>query len=707
MNYTVSVNGTEVRTRSCRIFPAPYNSEKEMEYVMFGMDGKTDIEISSETEIKSAVIRPLKKNTAFELRDGKIFFSVDRPAKLSVEINGSRENNLMIFAHDAARETPPENTGRLIAIRRGETYKGTLKIAEDNTTVYIEDGAVIDGNIYAENSKNITVCGFGRICMENYTYEMRRDFARSIDIYKCSNVVIKDIIIDDSNDWSLRVNGCDNVDISNVKIFGCRGNSDGIDVCGSRNVTVSDIFTRVWDDSFVVKALDTGNAENIVFKDSVLWNDFARPIEVGVELRADFVRNIRFENIDILHSTTGYPVMGIHHGDHARVSDISFKNIRIEDAPGAQLFDMRITDSVWNRDGRMGDIRDISFSDISYIGTDDNGTLLSNSRVEGFDAEHDIRNVSFHNIEIGGRAAKTEEELGLDVCGFAENVSVTYIGAAEELSAVSCALGTRDFVLGKDGKYTGTVFARLWNETGRRLSGTAVLAVSPKNAETEREFEYDIAPGGAAEVSFEMSLQPGRYIFFTKDRKKGIKNAWTFAEFDVIIREGCAGAPVYDFVNYYGDREASVSIFADGGCLAVLSEKDMPVTVYTAKPVKMRAGEVVFSAEETDFGEVCAFVEKDGGLAAAPQLRCPAEITYVFKNEPKTKIIKTELMLKGGEPSKLPLDELGAEDGEFWLEIAAHTEKTKELRYPYTLFRSTAPENTSHMFGHVKVIKNN
>ena len=46
--------------------------------------------------------------------------------------------------------------------------------------------------------------------------------------------------------------------------------------------------------------------------------------------------------------------------------------------------------------------------------------------------------------------------------------------------------------------------------------------------------------------------------------------------------------------------------------------------------------------------------EKGNELVPAPQLRCPAEITYVFKNEPKVKeIVKTPLKLKKRRNSKI------------------------------------------------------
>ncbi len=710
VNYKVYANGKAVPIQTCNIFEKPYNAAGVMEYVMLTVQKRTEIVVESESEIEKAVIRPLSAGIPFEVREGKIIFSVDRAVKLSVEINGSYKNNLMIFADEEkyADFTGGENC---IVFSKGIHNADTVVIDKDHTTLYLEEGAVLNGNVRAENCKDITICGRGMICMEKYTYEMRKDFARSIDIQNCTDVKISDIIIHDSNDWSLRLNGCDNVTVENVKIFGCRGNSDGIDVCGSRNVTVTDIFTRVWDDSFVVKSLGTGNTENVVFKNSVLWNDFARPMEVGVELRADEVKNIRFENIDVIHSSTGYPLMGIHHGDHARVSDIVFRDIRIEDAPGAQLFDIRIADSVWSRDNAMGNIRDITFSDIKYIGTEENRILLSNSRVEGYSAEHDVQNVRFHNIVIDGKAVTSAKTLGLDIHDYVENVSVTSDLDIGEQVLVSADIQIKDkFMLGGDGRYRGRVCVRLTNNNSVRVSGNAALAVSPKNMEREREFAFDLSPLETAEHEFEMILQPGKYVFFLKSDTKSIENRLLYVNLDMVLSENVsiAECPRYDFKNYYGVDSVRISVSAEKDGLVLLSEmknqSSMDFVLYTAVPVAEEEGEVLFSAEETDFGEVCALMKRGDGFVAAPQLRSPLEITYVFRNEPKVKeIVKTEITLTDGTPAVIPLEHLGLPAGtkRFLLEITAKAEETEHLRYPYTLFHSTMPEHTAHMFGNV------
>lgn len=296
-----------------------------MPYANFTCENGAVIKIHSEKKIESCMIRPLSYNTDFDFSEHEIVINMEKPRKISVEINGSHRENILIFANP---KKTYETSDKTIVFKKGVTDAGILDICEDNTTVLLEEGAYVEGKINVHDCKGVKILGCGILCMEKYPrLGLPDEFMNAIRADNCENLVIEDITIADSVNWTCKINGCKDVHIDNLKIIGSRGNSDGVDVCGSKDVLV----------------------ENVVFKDSVLWNDFARPIEVGVEVRADSARNILFENIDIIHSLTGYPVMGIHHGDRAVISDIEFRNIRIEDAPGAQLFDIRVTNSAWNK----------------------------------------------------------------------------------------------------------------------------------------------------------------------------------------------------------------------------------------------------------------------------------------------------------------------------------------------------------------------
>ena len=70
MNYKVLKNGELLRVHSCKVYPKPYNSTEHMEYVMFNVDDREEIVIESETEIKSAVIRPLSAGISGDRKAG-------------------------------------------------------------------------------------------------------------------------------------------------------------------------------------------------------------------------------------------------------------------------------------------------------------------------------------------------------------------------------------------------------------------------------------------------------------------------------------------------------------------------------------------------------------------------------------------------------------------------------------------------------------
>lgn len=713
MNYNVYVNGESANIYTTNVFPMPYNEVQIMEYTQFKMKQPVDIRIESKVFLDSVIIRPLSLGVEFTYQDHEILIHLEEPTKFSVEINGTYYNNLVVFAEAWQYEDFDRYAENVIYYKQGIHTVDILKINKDNTILYLEEGAFLNGRIDLDHCNYVTICGYGTISMETYPLEVRNVYQRCIDVLHCKEVLIKDITITDSNDWSLRVFGCDNVTIDNVKIFGCRGNSDGVDICGSRNVLVKNIFTRVWDDSFVVKAFNTGDVENVTFKDSILWNDFARPLEIGVELRAEKVRNVRFENIDIIHSPTGYPLMGIHHGDRAEVSDIHFENIRIENAPGAQLFDIRIRDSFWNRDKEKGGIKDIFFKDIYYIGNPGIDCLLSKSRLQGFSEETRISNITFDNINILGKVATDEIGCGLLTMDYVDNVMIRFDEAATKIVPIETGLSIIEkFVLSENGFYTGKVRVNLKN-TGKEKQKTKFrLQISPAHVGTyQREAKELILDAGESKnYDFEVSLPPGKYVLAVQSDDINVIYAWEFLQLDWVLQEtkDVDKTPELEFVNYYNIRTKGLKATIHNGELIlqseILKDENNSMMVYSAMPVEKREEEVIFSVEETDFGVVPAVLSGKHELELAPQLRCPLEITLVFKNEPKVKEIRKVLIQGGGSGiASIPLTELGVEAGtkNFWMEIEARTKDVMKYRYPYTLFHSVTPGTSAHMYANV------
>lgn len=702
MNYQVTWQGAELPVRTASVYPSPYRAQGAMEYIQFPWSKAERLHIHSAIPVESVVVRPMSAGISARVSDGVIELELDRPVKLSLEINGSAQNNLLVLPEEGMGAPAPEGAN-VICFAAGVHTADILTIDRNDTTVYLDEGAYVHGKLTLSHCDRVTVCGYGVLSMERYPYESRPVYARCIDAVGCRDLVIRDITIMDSNDWSLRVMGCEDVLVDNVKIFGCRGNSDGVDVCGSRRVTVQNVFTRVWDDSLVVKALDTGDVEDVTFRRCTLWNDFARPMEVGVELRADRVRRVKFEDIDVLHMPTGYPVMGIHHGDRAVVSDIVFENIRIEDAPGAQLFDLRITPSYWNRDTKMGCIRDVLFRNIRVLGAPGLTQLMSDSRVEGWNEEHDIRGVTVENVDLCGKTPVCAETLGIRATPFARDVNVTPHPEQEPLHSVRTSVCVaKEFSLRPDGMYEGEIEITLRNCSPEPVEKKVWLRLSPET-DGGRDPEPEcvrLEPGGECVLSCPLVLAPGSYLAAVQSCDPEISYSWTFFR----LGWNLANGGVRHLVNYWGESAGPVRMRVEADALElespVLREKGSSLVLYAAMPVPCERGEAVFSVEETDFGRSPAILNGARGLEAAPQMRCPLEITMVFRAQPKTEIVTYTVGGGGDGTARIPLVSLGIPEGAraFWLEIEARTPAVAGRRYPMTLFRSPSPQTSAHMF---------
>ncbi len=697
-------NQAEIEVKYARAYTAPYQKKSTMNYIVV-RDNVKSIRLVFDIKLKDVVIRPKRYDIGYEIQDDyTVIVYPEGNYNFSVEPNGKIDNSVLIF-NCAADELKRSDYDNIIYFGKERYFVNNYEIKEDNTLVYIEEGGTVDGIFIAKNKKNLGFDGYGEITLENY--DMR---TRLIYLYQCENIKIQNLILKDSTNWNICLEECKNIDINNVKVLGCFGNSDGIDMCSCENASVKNCFMRTWDDCLVVKGLGNGICRNLHYKDCVLWNDFARPMEIGVETCAEEISNIVFEDIDVVHSVTRYPVMGIHHGDRAKIHDICFKNITVEDTPGAQPFDIRITKSGWNRDDMVGNIRNVEFKNITFLEEKGNKILPYHSRIQGYSKESDISGIIFEDIKFGDKTADSIEGLGLEILDFASNIEVRKTVGEKRLPIhTSINVEKEGF---EDGCYILEAEITFENTSDVQKEGTCCLAVSPeRRAEYEQEIVFNIPPRDKVAVKRSIRIPAGRYAFSLSGENTEIESAFAFVNLELCLGKDFSECPIYYFSDSYGNSlEDGIQFAIDNDCLAVKTEllKKCDLKLYAAEVCEEQAGEMLFSIEDSNSGYAPALTKgKDGGCTEAPQIGCPEEISFVFKNYPKVQINSTKLRKRLNNTAYIPLKSIGIESRQkFRIELIAEDRPGK--RYDFSLFGSPIPKETireprvmAHMFVHI------
>lgn len=287
---------------------------------------------------------------------------------------GLRKDNATKAFRDAV-EACTAAGGGTVQVPAGEYTVGTVQL-RDNVILNVEAGATLfasqleadyvkdsDALIFAENAKNIGVTGKGTIDgLARYDYadvrgadieiakeqeiarqagiEMKRYYrsreAMNVFLFvlnDCTNIQLRDITLLNAPLWTVRINDCDRVSVRGVYIYSDleKGvNADGIDICSSKNVVISDCIIITADDSIVLKAIARNGkkanpVENVTVTNCVLTSS-STPLMIGTETEAD-IRHVIFSNCTVRNSNKGF---GINVQDGATVSDIIVSNLTIE-----------------------------------------------------------------------------------------------------------------------------------------------------------------------------------------------------------------------------------------------------------------------------------------------------------------------------------------------------------------------------------------
>lgn len=440
--YQVKVNGTPVP-----VFDTPIAS-----YAIFDMLGDAKVEVSTMYDVRWVDIRPLRWNLKPTYTgDNSFIFNLKEPASLSLELNGRiRQQPLFIFAGKPETNKPSKTDKNVVWFEGGKLYKDVRLDLQDNQTVYIEGGAVVQGMITSTGKKNIKICGRG-ILDGTFVKDMPGNHHRWINLTDCENITVEGVTLHNGTTWQVALMHCNKAEISGIRIVSEAASDDGMDICRSTNVVIDDVFAHTKDDCVAIKSHGDypGDqlTDNILVKNCVFWNSiWGNAIEIGFELNSDEVKNIRFENIDIIHVEDGATI-SIHNAGKAHVHNVVFENIRVEDSR-QKLFDLAIFSSQYSPDGNRdqeysnkyylhgawdgvqkvpagkeeyhskfrGTISKIIFKDIQVV-----GGLLPFSVIHGFDASKNISAVRIENLTYFGdwindiESAKIRQQNTIDL----------------------------------------------------------------------------------------------------------------------------------------------------------------------------------------------------------------------------------------------------------------------------------------------------
>jgi hypothetical protein len=419
-NYTVQVEGESVPVYIAKVASAdPSRRWKAMDdkahsadffdtaaFAYFDMQGPVTVTVTSLEDIHSAKVLPSSLNIPTVLKGKTITLKLAEPKPLTIEINGKWVGALHLFANAPESDVPKPGDPNVIYFGPG-IHEVSHMVVTNNQTVYVAGGAVVRGVIRPDEPFQIS--SYSGLRTYPPTFELQGDHirfrgrgivdgglstthARHLLLVHGKDIVLEGVILRDSSTWNMPIRQSEGIKVKNVKILGYRANSDGIDICNSRDVSVENCFIRTLDDLVVVKTdQNQGPAGHIVVKDCVLWNEVAHALSVGAELREN-VDDVLFANCDVIHDMGREWTLRIYHCDSARISNVRFENLRIEESP--RLLSLWINKAFWSKDDERGHIDGVVFKNISAMADAFHGEL------QGYDDAHLIENVLFENVMV-------------------------------------------------------------------------------------------------------------------------------------------------------------------------------------------------------------------------------------------------------------------------------------------------------------------
>jgi len=396
-------------------------------FAYFDMQGTVTVTVTCPEPIQSVRVLPSSFNLKPVVQGRTLSLTFAEAKPVTVEVNGNWVGALHLFANPPESDAPLPGDPNVVYFGPG-IHEVSQLVVTNGQTVYIAGGAVVRGVIrpdekfqissysglrtyaptFVLKGTNITFRGRGIVDGSACTTH-----ARNLVSVQGRDIALEGVILRDASTWTVPIRQSDRVQVRNVKLLGYRANSDGIDICNSRDVSVEGCFIRTLDDLIVVKTDQRqGAARRIVARGCVLWNEVAHALSIGAELR-ETVEDVLFTDCDIIHDKGREWTLRVYHCDSALIRNVRFENLRIEESP--RLASLWIGSAVWTRDTERGHIEQVRFKNIQ--------AKADPLRVElkGFDETHAVEDVVFEAVVVNGKPLTTAD---VQTNGFVKGMTI-------------------------------------------------------------------------------------------------------------------------------------------------------------------------------------------------------------------------------------------------------------------------------------------
>jgi polygalacturonase len=311
---------------------------------------------------------------------------------------------LLVFADPIETDIPEPGNENIRFFGPGIHNPGLITL-KDNEQLYIAPGAIVYGAI---NGSPHNAKVFGRGILDGSLLERS-----GIRLNHASNVEFNGVSLRCGSGWQNTLYNCDSITYRNVKVLSFVPYGDGIDPVSCRNITIDNCFFRCSDDCIAVKAFNREDdkkwgspgpdAANISVTNCTMIGYYCSDgFTIGFETNASSIRNVKVKNCDILAAVGGNAIEGGHSAfsiicdGSAKIENVTFEDIRIEEIAALKLFELNVTDGQIYTKSPPGAIKGVHLKNIQWANE-------AQIVLWGHDENHLVEDVSFEGCTIGGK----------------------------------------------------------------------------------------------------------------------------------------------------------------------------------------------------------------------------------------------------------------------------------------------------------------